>query len=295
MKMMKKTVSNEHKKGRKFDTILGVRIDSTELVEVLRNVRYLISHNNKFYIVTPNPELVLMAKEDRELLGIVNSADFALPDGVGLRYASKFLYGRDLKIVPGRKLFLELIGLANKKGWKVFFLGGEGEEAKLSAKKLRLSYKKIKIETFNGPRVDESGEPVSEVDDSIQENAKRKLGNELNADMPFSVRERHSATQSDAIKRINDFRPQLLFVAFGMPKQEYWIAKNIKRLDIGGTMAVGGTFRYIAGLSKLPPKWMENAGLEWLWRLITEPWRAKRIFMAFPIFPLKVFWYKLRN
>jgi N-acetylglucosaminyldiphosphoundecaprenol N-acetyl-beta-D-mannosaminyltransferase len=58
-------------------------------------------------------------------------------------------------------------------------------------------------------------------------------------------------------------------------------------------MAVGGTFRYIAGMSKLPPKWMENFGLEWVWRLITEPKRFSRIFNAFPIFPLRIFWFKI--
>ena len=99
--------------------------------------------------------------------------------------------------------------------------------------------------------------------------------------------------EKDAIDKINKFAPHLLFVAFVNPKQEIWIYRNLKRLNIGGAMAVGGSFRYVAGLSKLPPKWMEAAGLEWLWRLITEPRRLGRIFNAFPVFPLKVLCVKI--
>jgi N-acetylglucosaminyldiphosphoundecaprenol N-acetyl-beta-D-mannosaminyltransferase len=82
-------------------------------------------------------------------------------------------------------------------------------------------------------------------------------------------------------------------VAFNNPKQEIWIYKNLKSLTVGGAMAVGGTFRYIAGLSKLPSAWMEKAGLEWLYRLITEPYRLRRVLNAFPVFPLRVFLYKV--
>jgi N-acetylglucosaminyldiphosphoundecaprenol N-acetyl-beta-D-mannosaminyltransferase len=85
----------------------------------------------------------------------------------------------------------------------------------------------------------------------------------------------------------------LLFVAFGNPKQEIWIHNNFQKLDIGGAMAVGGAFRYVAGTSSLPPKWMERGGLEWVWRLVTEPARISRIFRAFPMFPLRIFWSRI--
>jgi N-acetylglucosaminyldiphosphoundecaprenol N-acetyl-beta-D-mannosaminyltransferase len=83
-------------------------------------------------------------------------------------------------------------------------------------------------------------------------------------------------------------------VAFGNPKQEIWLYKNLAKLRVGGAMAVGGTFRYIAGMSKLPPKWMEKIGLEWLWRLFTEPRRLGRVFRAVVVFSIKVSLYKLR-
>jgi N-acetylglucosaminyldiphosphoundecaprenol N-acetyl-beta-D-mannosaminyltransferase len=99
--------------------------------------------------------------------------------------------------------------------------------------------------------------------------------------------------ESDVVDRTNSFAPHLLFVAFGNPKQEIWIHKNLSKLNIGSAMAVGGTLCYIAGLVALPPKWMESLGLEWLWRLIHEPKRIKRIWNAVVVFPIKVFQSKL--
>jgi N-acetylglucosaminyldiphosphoundecaprenol N-acetyl-beta-D-mannosaminyltransferase len=251
---------------RNYVNILGINVLSTSISHLLTSVRENLSHNKKFFILTPNPELVLASTKNIDLKTALNSATFSIPDGVGLNFASKFLFGEPLKIIPGRKLFLDLIALANKKGWKVFFLGGNGKEAESAAEKLKISYKNIKIETFAGPRLNDSASPASEAD---------------------------KALQKEAVSLINKFSPHVLFVAFGNPKQEIWIYKNLKSLNIGGAMAVGGTFRYIAGMSPLPPRWMERGGLEWVYRLVTEPHRLGRVFNAFPIFPLRIFWFKI--
>jgi N-acetylglucosaminyldiphosphoundecaprenol N-acetyl-beta-D-mannosaminyltransferase len=268
-------MKNNNEKSQNYVNILGIKVLSTSVSRLLAGVREDITHssalgsrNNKFYIVTPNPEIVLASTKNNLLKESLNSANFSVPDGVGLSYASKFLFGRDIKIIPGRILFERLIELANKKGWKVFFLGGKSQEAVKAAEKLKLNYKNIKIETFAGPKLNADGLPTSETDKDLQK---------------------------EAIQLINKFEPQLLFVAFGYPKQEIWIYKNIKYLNIGGAMTVGGTLRYVANLSKLPPKWMANIGLEWVWRLITEPFRFVRIFKAFPLFPLRIFWFKITN
>lgn len=273
---MKKNSKKILKIGRKIVTILGINVDSTSVSSVLTGVEDKISHKihparngrDKFYIVTPNPEQILSANENQSLKNAINSADFAVPDGVGLNYASKFLFGKSLSIIPGRKLFLELINLAAKNKWKVFLLGGRSDESAIAAQKLVSSYPNILISSDKGPKLNQKAEPETKVDIKLQK---------------------------DVVDKINKFRPNLLFVAFGAPKQEIWIQKNLPRLNIGGAMAVGGTFRYVAGLSKLPPKWMEKAGLEWVWRLIAEPYRFGRIFNAFPIFPLKIFLYKFSS
>lgn len=263
------------KKDLKFGQIMGINVTSTTPSEVLTAVKEKVSHssklgsrNIKFSIVTPNPELVLMAQDNNLLRDALNNADYAIPDGVGLKYASQYLTGRKLNIIPGRKLFLELIELANENKWKVFLLGGMNNEAILASQRLISLYPNIFISSDKGPKLNQKGKPATQVDIKLYK---------------------------DAVDRINKFKPDLLFVAFGNPRQEIWIHRNLRLLKIHGIMAVGGTFRYIAGLSKLPPKWMENLGLEWLYRLITEPYRIDRVFRAVILFPLKVFLYKLSS
>ena len=147
-------------------------------------------------------------------------------------------------------------------------MGGEKGEARGAGEKLRRSFKRVRIAYFQGPMLNADAVPAREADKDIQR---------------------------DAIEQINGFKPDILFVGFGASKQEKWLMKWLASLDVGGGMVVGGTFRYFSGDAKLPPIWMEEFGLEWAWRLITEPWRIKRVLTAFPIFPLKVFWYKLNT
>ncbi len=252
-------------KSHEFGKIMEINVNSTSVASLLTRVEYLLSHNQRFYIVTPNPELILMAQTNKKLKKALDNAAISIPDGIGLKVAIP-----SLRIIKGREFFGELVKLSNRRHWKVFLLGGLGEEAKLAKLKIENSMKNkncaLKIESARGPTLDKEGNPVSEND--------RKL-------------------EKEVIDQINKFNPQLLFVAFGNPKQEIWIEKNLSRLNVGGAMAVGGTFRYIAGNSKLPPKWMSQAGLEWLWRGLTEPMRIGRIFRAVIIFPLKVFQSKL--
>ena len=283
--------------SRKQAKILGIKLDSTSKARVLGFVR---TQHKKFLIVTLNPEIVMRAQEDRKLAGILNSADLVLPDGTGLAQAAKFLglpnsenvffrpiilflqgiiiglatfFKRDwlfhsFNLIKGRELFLELCKLANKKRWRVFLLGGENGVADETKQVLKRNLKRIEIEALDGPMLNLAANPVSKKDKKIE-------------DQTVSV--------------INKFKPHLLFVAFGAPKQEKWLSKWLPKLNIGGAMVVGGAFNYIAGHSKLPPAWIEEIGLEWTWRLIAEPWRLRRVLRAFPAFPLRVFWFKLNT
>jgi N-acetylglucosaminyldiphosphoundecaprenol N-acetyl-beta-D-mannosaminyltransferase len=272
---MNKTLQKYNKKGLKYGQILGINVYSTSLSQVLTRVSDLLSDNiikaensNKFSIVTPNPELVLMAQTNTQLKQALNSSAFPIPDGNGLNYAYKYLFNEHLNIIHGRVLFGKLIALADKNKWKVFLLGGRDNEALRASEKIKAEYKNIKIKTFKGPVLDNNAETVTEIN--------RK-------------------TSIDTFKMINRYKPHILFVAFGNPKQEIWIYKNLKRLSVGGVMSVGGTLRYVAGFSELPPKWVEDLGLEWLHRLILEPQRIGRIINAVIIFPLKVFSYKIKH
>lgn len=247
---MKKIVKNNTKTIRKYVNILGINIDSTTIAEVLTGVEDKVTHSQKFSIMTPNPELVLASTKNLELKNALNSATYSIPDGVGLKFADS-----SLNIIKGRVLFMELIKLASENGWKVFLLGGLDDEAEIAKLKIENLLKsencKLKISAFGGPEVT-------------------------------------TKLSSDIVNKINSFKPDLLFVALGNPKQEIFIHENLNKLNVKGMMAVGGTFRYVAGLSKLPPKWMEKLGLEWVWRFITEPNRIGRIWNAVIVFPWKV-------
>lgn len=294
-------MKNDINLAQKYVTILGVRLNSTSYAKVLASVREKVALGKKFYVVTPNPEGILRAQDDLEFKKILNRANFSLPDGVGLAQAKRFLemkrqknpflkinlyllqglmvglstfinpkwLFKDFQIIKGRKLFLELIKLANKKVWRVFLLGGEKGEAEKTAEILKRNYQRLTIEAFNnGPQLDTSGKPVTQRDIDIE---------------------------IDIVKRINQFKPTLLFLCFTPPKQEKWLMRNYQKLDFKGAFLLGGTFRYIVGYSKLPPKIFENLGLEWVWRVITEPYRIGRIFNAFPLFPLRVLKEKLNS
>jgi len=286
---------------RKYGKILNTGLNSTSKGKVLAFVRDSISRGYKFWISTPNPEIVLAAQQDKELNRALENSDLAIPDGIGLAQAARFLslptpknffirlpvlllqgievgsatfFKREwltssLKIIKGRELFIELIKLASNKGWKVFLLGGKPGYAKSAGLNLRKSFKTVRIAYAQGPQINVNGVPDSLEDMEIQK---------------------------EAVAQINEYMPQLLFVAFGAakPKQEKWIYKNLPKLKIGGAMGVGGTLDYIAGQASLPPKWAEG-NLEWLWRLYSQPWRLGRIFRALIIFPWKVFLSKQKS
>lgn len=278
-----------YKLDQKQGKILNIGIDSTTVTRVLTYVRDSLKRGHKFYIVTPNPEIVLESSGDLELTRIINSADISIPDGMGLRIAKEFLdkpivsksvswfvypmqwfissvnrgkgTQNPITIIKGRQLFLDLIKLANKKGLRVYLYGGIGGAAVKAKENLEKSFKSIKIETAEPGMYDKNGEPISE----------RDIEKEI-----------------DIVKHINNFKPHILFVALNTPKQEKFIDRLMPKLNIGGAMTVGGTINYVAGLSKVPPRFIGESGFEWLWRLITEPWRVKRIFNALFVFPSRV-------
>lgn len=264
---MPKTQFFNTQSARKHGNILGIPLNSTSLIKVLAFVRDSLARHRKFYIVTPNPEIVLMAQKDPLLKKALTLADIAVPDGVGLCYASALLGLGKLNPIKGRTLFMELVKLANKKGWKVFLMGGKGGIAEGASQNLAKSFKGVNIGFSQGARYTPEAEPASEVEKKVER---------------------------ETLGKINQFKPHLLFIGLGAPKQEKWVLKNLKNLEIGGAMVVGGTLDYIAGKASLPPKRAEKE-FEWLYRLYKEPGRAMRIFRAVIVFPLRVLAERLKS
>ena len=98
-----------------------------------------------------------------------------------------------------------------------------------------------------------------------------------------------SVEEEDAIvARVRAVQPDMLFVAYGAPRQDLWIRRNLQRLEVPVCMGIGGTLDFVAGVAKRAPRWMRRVGLEWLYRLVQQPWRWRRM-MVLPKFAWLVF------
>ena len=204
-------------------TVLEVKIDDINMNEAVILVANWLKRSGKHYIVTPNPEFLVTAKDNNQFQKILNRADLAIPDGVGLRLAG--VKNR----VSGTDLMESLVKLAAGKDYTIGLLGGRDGVADLCAERLVREYPSLKV-VF------------------ISEEWKKALKSTID----------------------------ILFVAFGHPKQEIWIYENLPKIPVKVAMGVGGAFDYISGKVHRAPGWIRSLGLEWLFRLILQPWRAKR-------------------
>ena len=215
-------------------------------------VERFIAEGGPHQIVTVNPEFVMTARRDPEFRHIINRAALALPDGVGVWWASRRLGQPLAERVPGVDLVERLAQMSATKGYRLYFLGALPGVAQRAAAILRGRSPGAAIVGTH------AGSPRPEDD-------------------------------ADSVERICARRPHILFVAYGAPAQDYWIARNMGRLGVPVCIGVGGSFDYIAGVHPLAPQWLRNAGLEWLYRLVSQPWRWRRM-LALPRFAWQVLW-----
>ena len=226
----------------KKENILGVEVSILDYKKLEKSVEKDIIDNKKSFIVAINPEKILKARKDGSLKELLNSATYRIPDGVGVIYASKIKKGKIRSRVTGIDCMEMLCNLSNKKGYKIFMYGAKEEVIKKAKEKLEEKYPNINIVgTMNGYEKD----------------------------------------NEKIIKAINKSKAEIIFVAMGSPKQELWITNNMDKLCVNIYQGVGGSFDVISGNIKRAPKWMQNHGLEWLYRLVKEP---KRIFRQLKLF-----------
>ena len=219
------------------ETILGVNVSVTSYEELKKCVEEDIKNNKKSFIVAINPEKILKAREEEKLKDLLNSADYQIPDGIGVVYASKLKKGKIKSRITGIDCMEMLCNEANDKGYKIFLYGAKKDIIKEAKKRLEEKFENIKI--------------VGAID-----------GYEKNNDK--------------IIKEINKSKADIIFVALGSPKQENWILENKDKVCIKIFQGVGGSFDVISGNIKRAPIWMQKIGLEWLYRLIKEPKRIFR-------------------
>jgi len=243
--------------------MLDVRIDTYTKKEVLEKVKAWITGDTTHTLYTPNPEMLVEAHHNHVFKEILNRGDMNVCDGAGIALMSGGVYTR----FPGADLMLAICELAESQGGSIYLLGGENGVAKNAKTFLMNKFPALSIKGVHaGPRVERrtSGQaPLCGVTSDDHE--------ELLADIAMA-------------------KPDILFVAFGHVKQEWWI--DTFKLELPGVkivMGVGGTFDFLAGVVPRAPKMFKSLGLEWLWRLIQQPKRFKRIFTAVIVFPFLVF------
>lgn len=227
--------------------ILGVNIDDITIDQALEKALDLLNSPGKHYIVTPNPEFLLAAGSDSEFKEILNEADLSLPDGAGLK-----LSGKINNTVSGTDLMEKLILVSEEKAFTIGLIGGRNNIAVKLKKCLLKKYPNLKVLIADG---------------NFEVN---NLGEEAYGS---------KSDQKTISEVINNTQTNIdfLFVAFGQVKQEKWIFKNLLHLNVKVAMGVGGAFDYLSGEVPRAPLLMRSLGLEWLFRLITQPWRIFRI------------------
>lgn len=221
------------------------------MAETLHIARRYMVEPRLHQIATVNPEFVMTAQRDAAFREILQQADLCLADGVGLLLAAK-RYGRRLpERVPGSELVYHLAQLAAEEGWRLFLLGAAPGVAQEAAATLQARYEGLQIAGVY------AGSPALEENEAI-------------------------------VQRINASNADLLYVAYGAPRQDKWIARNKEALSgVRLAMGVGGALDFITGRAVRAPRWVQQLGLEWLHRLWQEPWRWRRM-LALPRFALRV-------
>lgn len=281
--------------------ILGVKVNTgMSEGEVLSKIDKLVSGSGSNIVCTTNPEFVMAAQKDEEFKQIINNSAMSLPDGWGVVLASRYfkgvqkldkgtlfpvkaffyglrlglgsIFGSSSKASSGSDLVPKVCEMAANRGYSVFFLGGWPKD-------------------FFGRRKD--------VDYDLAEKVSSKMSDRFSelkvvgASSNFSPNKDEDSDSVDYIKdRVSDAGltfNDIVFAAYPHGVQEKWLNRNLNKIPVAVGIGVGGSFDYLSGEVRRAPGLIKKIHLEWLYRLIMQPWRIKRIIMAFPVFPIKIY------
>jgi len=227
--------------------ICNVQIDNVTMQETLDIFESLIEKRKPCYVTGPNIDTIIRCNNDPEFAQYYQEGVLCLADGMPLLWAAKFL-GTPLKEkVSGSDLVPRVCELANQKRYRIFFLGGRPGAAETAVEKLQQTLTNLKVVGTYAP--------------------------------PYGFENNYEELRK-ILTMIRDAEPDILFVGLGAPKQEKWIKTYHQELGVPVSMGVGVTFEFIAGVIRRAPKWMQNAGLEWFWRLCMEPGRLWKRYLV---------------
>jgi len=257
---LKKSYSNVIQLDKK--EILGVGITDASQENILEFMVQSIQKNTKpYYIVTPNPEMLVLASKNSDFKHVLNNAKIASNDGVGIGLAAQILRIQLSSRVTGVDLVESLCKMVANWPITVGFLGAGPGVAEHASECLHLRYPKLKI-VFIGEE---------------WEKGKVALGEKyLVSSISYIAKDKSTKIQNTKYKILDTNVIDILFVAFGFPKQEFWMADKVGKIPVKVMIGVGGAFDYISGKIPRAPKFLRTIGLEWLFRLFIQPWRWKR-------------------
>jgi N-acetylglucosaminyldiphosphoundecaprenol N-acetyl-beta-D-mannosaminyltransferase len=228
-------------------TILGVPVHPLTMGQAVATMRGFLAVPRLHQVATVNPEFIMAAQADRDFRQVLQRADLCLADGVGLLLAARWLGRRLPERVPGSELVYRLAEAAAADRRPLFLLGAAAGVADEAARRLRQLYPGLVIAGSY------AGSPATAENEAI-------------------------------VARINESGAQLLYVAYGAPAQDKWIARNQAALTtVRLALGVGGALDFVTGRAVRAPRWLQRLGLEWLHRLYRQPWRWRRM-LALPRF-----------
>ncbi|MBK5251760.1 MAG: WecB/TagA/CpsF family glycosyltransferase [Peptostreptococcaceae bacterium] len=235
---------------REIIGIFGVPIDNLNMEEAMNRFRELLKEDRMASIYTPNTEIIMLSEKDEYLKKALLDSQLNVPDGFGLVLAAR-LHGIGIKgKIAGIDLMEQILKYLNYTKKSVYVLGAKPDILAGALSKIKEDYPGIVVKDSHHGYFDKEKE-------------------------------------QEIIRKINESKPDVLFVALGAPRQEKWIHEHKHQLNARVAMGVGGSLDVMSGVAKRAPKFMVDMGLEWLYRLIKEPWRFKRM-LVIPKFLLKV-------
>lgn len=239
-------------------SILGVPIHPYTMEEAVTLLHNKTQEGRRTFVVTANAEIIMMCQEDQDYANILkNKAQIVLPDGAGTVWGGNTLGYHIPERVAGYDLYLRLLEKAAQDQVKVFFFGGKPEVAAAAAAEGRKRFPGLQVVGTRNGYFTAGDEPA-------------------------------------ILKEINESGAQALFAALGAPKQEKWLARYYDDLKPALLMGIGGSFDVLAGKVQRAPKWMQEAKLEWFYRLAKQPSRAGRM-MVLPKYVAKILQAKKKN
>ena len=229
------------KKMDKSQEIMGVTISGTRISEVLKKIG--LQRKEMLHVATVNSEYIMEARGNLKFNEVLRSC-LTVADGWGVVWGTRILGAGAVERVSGVQLVEEILKRANERGEKVFLLGAAQGVAERAASAMAQKYPGATYSWYEGAR---------------------------------TVKVEKSEEASMTIAKINGFEPDYLLVAYGSPWQDIWIEENRPYLRARVAIGVGGVFDEWAGLVAVCPNWIDQFGLKWLWRVVHEPWRFRRV------------------